>query len=1199
MSNWARRIEYARSIILAIAAGALLSVILLLLTLRYFLPSLPNYRVQVQEILSGYLGAVVRIGTIEPRWNGWQLILTATDLNVTMPDGTGHASIAQLDMEVSIIPMLLARDQLQAGRVHARGLSLDYQGGNISAPTADTPPATLPAIPLDLTLHDSRVSFGDNQQLLIPTLHLLKNNGRHHLMAVLHPPGQHHQAIRAELQWQGDATEARLRYTGTGLNMADWLQQLGLEIPTPWPQPGTTPVDLQGELLWRSGQWHSARVHINGTLQLQNSAAQTVTLPDSSLLLAAMRNDRGQRFLGGYLRSAMATAQHTPLQGNEFRVALDDTPALQIKNFDLQLLGRLWPLTTLPELPLPTSSGILQQAELLLGGNYPGRLQFAQLRTQAAMGSLKHLEDLAGQVHFDNTGGRAELQAQAMEIQAKSGYALQLAALTSQLSWQRNKAQRVLQIHTLQAALPGITEATLSGNVSWHADDPAYLKLRAHIPTLSHTALLELLPDSSRAQAEQRVLAGDFADLQLHWDGTVAEGTLQTEVTFNAASLATLEDWPQLHNAVGKFQSHGRRLELQLHTADWYGLSLEATQLTMQDLGSYEFDLQLHGDIAPLLQLSNRVQRWIQPAWQMGGDVTLALQGTVTADTTELASMQGQLQLHKTALLHPEHNLQFRDLEGTIQLQQGRLYSTDLHGYYRDSPVHFEFDYADALHLTLQLDTDADALARELELRMPEYTMLAQTLSGRTEWTGSIQTEGHGEWELELHSQLQGLAIDLPDPFGKYTATATPLQFKALLSPHRTHSELHYRGQILRSTAAGLHWQGHIPRLSVAEWEMLQPSHSNRSGGIPRGLHLDLEIDTLHWRNHDYSLSVHAEDSPLMWQVELDGEDIRGLVRVIHSNDPLWDIYLEHLVYSNDNSDSSDSGDSSTPQTYPRMRVSIEALRFAWDPEHAWQLQLDSQRTADGGLRYEPLSLQGEGLSLSGMAQWQPDRSTVDLQLDVAALQHFLRLVGEDASGIEEAPGSLRLQADWPGSLSAFSLADMTGTLQLDFAAGQLLQVDTGGVWLLGLLSMQNVFNIITLDFLKLFEQGLSFERLHGEFEIRDGNAYTTGLKLEGRTVELVTTGRSGLVDRDYDQQVTATPDLYASLPLTGLIFGPIGLGASYAAYILSSKFKGLHKGVNQLARKRYHITGSWDNPVVEKLQESLPQQGQIELQKP
>ncbi len=1193
MSPWAQRIEQTRSIILAIAAGVLLSATLLLLALRYFLPSLSDYPVQVQEVLSGYLGTVVRIGTIEVQWSGWQLVLTAADLNVTLPDGTSHVSIDQLDMEVSIIPMLLDRDQLHVGRVQARGLYLDYQGS--LAPTAGNAPA-LPAIPLDLTLHDSRVSWGDDRQLLIPTLHILQNNGRHHLMAVLHPPGQHRQAIRAELQWQGKATEARLRYTGTGINVADWLQQLGLEIPAPWPRPGTTPVDLQGELLWRSGQWHSARLHIGGTLQLQNSEARTVTLPDSTLLLTALKNDQGQRFLGGYLRNATATAHTTSLQGNEFRVALDDTPALQISHFDLQLLGRLWPLTTLPTLPLPASSGILQQAELLLGGNYPGRLQFAQLRSQTAVGWLSHLEDLSGQVQFDNTGGRAELQARTIGVQAKSGYALQLAAPTSRLSWQRDGDQGVLQIHALQTALPGIAEAALSGNISWHADDPVYLKLQAHIPTLSHTALLDLLPAPSRAQAEQQLLAGDFADLQLHWDGTMAEGTLQTAATFNAASFSIQEDWPQLHNAVGKFQSHGQQLELQLHTADWHGLSLDAAQLTMQDSGSYEFALQLHGDIAPLLQLGNRMRRWMQPAWQVGGDVTLALQGTVAADTAELASMQGQLQLHKTTLLHPGHNIPFRDLEGTIQLHHGRVYSTDLHGYYRDSPVHFEFDYADALNLTLQLDTDADALAREIELRMPDHTMLAQTLSGRTRWTGSIRAGDHGEWELELHSRLQGLAIDLPAPFGKRTATATPLQFRTRLAPHRTHSELHYRGQVLRSTADGLHWQGHIPRLSVAEWEMLRSRHSDRPGGIPRGLHLDLEIDALHWRNHDYSLSVHAQDSPLMWQAELDGEDIQGLIRIIHSNDPIWDIHLERLVYSNDDNDNSDH---STPQTYPRMRVSIQELRFARDPEPAWQLRLDSQRTADGGLRYEPLSLQGEGLSLTGTVQWQPDHSTVDLQLDVTALQHFLQLVGEDASGIEEAPGSLHLQADWPGSISAFSLADMTGTLQLDFAAGQLLQVNSGGVWLLGLLSVQNVFNIITLDFLRLFEQGLSFERLHGEFDIRDGHAYTTGLKMEGRTMELITTGRSGLVDRDYDQQVTATPDLYASLPLTGLAFGPLGLGVGYLSYILLSNFKRLPEGINQLARKRYHITGSWDDPVVETLQEPLPQQGQIKLQNP
>ena len=65
--------------------------------------------------------------------------------------------------------------------------------------------------------------------------------------------------------------------------------------------------------------------------------------------------------------------------------------------------------------------------------------------------------------------------------------------------------------------------------------------------------------------------------------------------------------------------------------------------------------------------------------------------------------------------------------------------------------------------------------------------------------------------------------------------------------------------------------------------------------------------------------------------------------------------------------------------------------------------------------------------------------------------------------------------------------------------------------------------------------------------------------------------GRAGLVARDYDQLVTVTPRLTSSIPLA-----PLWL----AEKMLQTNI------FNRVFASRYALTGSWEDPVVERIVE-------------
>jgi uncharacterized protein YhdP len=106
--------------------------------------------------------------------------------------------------------------------------------------------------------------------------------------------------------------------------------------------------------------------------------------------------------------------------------------------------------------------------------------------------------------------------------------------------------------------------------------------------------------------------------------------------------------------------------------------------------------------------------------------------------------------------------------------------------------------------------------------------------------------------------------------------------------------------------------------------------------------------------------------------------------------------------------------------------------------------------------------------------------------------------------------------------------------------------------------------------------RGLRFSRLEGDFELRDGEAATSNLHLDG-DAEILMRGRTGLVARDYDQQVWILRG-EGRLPAAVRRLGPTPRVA--AAWLsLRELFAGA--GREDGSRAPLHLQGSWDDPIV------------------
>jgi uncharacterized protein YhdP len=185
------------------------------------------------------------------------------------------------------------------------------------------------------------------------------------------------------------------------------------------------------------------------------------------------------------------------------------------------------------------------------------------------------------------------------------------------------------------------------------------------------------------------------------------------------------------------------------------------------------------------------------------------------------------------------------------------------------------------------------------------------------------------------------------------------------------------------------------------------------------------------------------------------------------------------------------------------------------------------------------------------------------------------------ADVIQAKSGKMEFDLTWLGPPTAAALAQTVGHVQLSMEKGQVIGVKPGAGRVLGLASIAALPRRLALDFSDLTDKGLAFDSVHGDFDLRDGNAYTENVLLKGPAAEIGLIGRVGLKNKDYDQTAVVTGSVGNSLSIpvaSALVGGPV-VGA--AVLLFTQVFKQPLKG---LARGYYRITGSWDNPTVERI---------------
>ena len=317
---------------------------------------------------------------------------------------------------------------------------------------------------------------------------------------------------------------------------------------------------------------------------------------------------------------------------------------------------------------------------------------------------------------------------------------------------------------------------------------------------------------------------------------------------------------------------------------------------------------------------------------------------------------------------------------------------------------------------------------------------------------------------------------------------------------------------------------GHVGRLDLSGWLRRQGTGSAPPAASPFDTlqTASLQVDELHFQGlafRDVGLRVTAADRA--WHVDVEGPDAQGTLRLPRGTsaaDP-WELKFSHLRIADSGPEQMDAEPAAlaSPRSVPALHLQSEQL--VWHDRSIGSIDALLSKREDGIL-LDQLRVHSPSFNLQAEGSWLGAEGGTGKLAGVLVsndVQKTLTQFGY-ADVMQAKAGRLDFDLSWQGAPSALAVASLNGHVKLEADKGQIVDLHPGAGRVLGLASVATLPRRLFLDFSDLTDKGLAFDTIRGDFDLRDGNAYTNNVLLDGPAAEIGLIGRVGLAKHDLDR---------------------------------------------------------------------------------
>ena len=203
--------------------------------------------------------------------------------------------------------------------------------------------------------------------------------------------------------------------------------------------------------------------------------------------------------------------------------------------------------------------------------------------------------------------------------------------------------------------------------------------------------------------------------------------------------------------------------------------------------------------------------------------------------------------------------------------------------------------------------------------------------------------------------------------------------------------------------------------------------------------------------------------------------------------------------------------------------------------------------------------------------------TTMNVKIDSSNLNALFNQFGF-GDQMRGGRGGLEGKISWPGHSYQFQLASLAGEFTVNAERGQFAKITPGAGKLLGLISLQSIPRRLTFDFRDLFSEGFAFDSIDGDLTITNGIIFAKKFDINGPAANVKMTGDISLPNERQNLTLIVAPKLSGVAAVgTALLVNPVvGLGVLLGGELLRSPLE-------KVLSVQYSVTGTWDNPVVDR----------------
>lgn len=1247
---------------------------------RILTPFLSEFKTELADLASQTLGQPIEVGALSARWRGWGPAIVLREVSLREP-GTGKTTleVAQIDIAVNLLDSLrtgaivprhivltgvrLAVRLEEDGRLNIRGLGhLGEDGGDTSG---------LFLAPRSVSIRESEVLW-ENRAVAGPPVVFSRVN-----VSVVND-GDRHQ-LKGELQL-ADYAQARLALAldiSTGRSASGWTAEAYLKGET-FPlarllanrlPPQYALLNGLGEFeLWGSLQ-STQSVSLSGTVQGRDIIVERQVASETPID-TLMQIDR---LKGTVQFSATRTGwsfrgrdMQLDREGNSWPLGRFELIAAESAGGQraIRVAGDFLPLSQMDSLArflLPPGDELRQALYAVApeGDLFDLKAGFRQEQDASWTWSVEGeaarvtsrpwrrfpgVDNLTFRFSADMAGGKVEFDTSkgALEFPELFRAPLALDELHGRVDWRRSEdGGWSISSREISATNQDIaTRSRLSLVVPGTPSESPFLDLQTDFldgdaSTTSRYLPVGIMPAGVVEWLDRSIVAGRVVSGSCLVRGPVRDfpfsrtPTGRFEVLFQTEDM-TLDYWPGWP-AGNHLDAEVRFLNDSFDAWVSAGSILESamgpTHTRIDEL-SHASPLKLEGTITAPFNEALRLL-FESPLGDSFGSVARELdgEGDVFVELGFALPLRGEDRLDlqgRVSFLDARMNLaggrrMLNAIDGTIQFDERRLWSDEISAQLVGRDVR------------IQLETDAAAEAVRLHAT-GRFTL--DELLGGMNLDGPVAAKGESDWRLELKipnrlgqpgrtlqarilSDLRGIEVDLPAPFGKTASETRPVEivadlaggdgipvtarFGSLLSAYLMFESgrgLSLRGANIvlggraarRPETADLNIRGELALLDLTGF--LRPDAGENP--LPPLKQLSVRVDRLRLNEFEIdNAGIEIDRVNTAWIGVYTSDQADGSIRIPFDRERerlqlrLARLNLEGLETRSEESPPAHPllGSTLDPETMPLIDLTIDRLSV-----NGFPLGSFSAATArhPGGVELKSLTLQGDELDLSLYGTWRKradatQETLTGFRVKSGGLGPLLSSLGlyDDLDG---AAGEFEGELTWLGSPLDFDHTRIDGNIALQLDKGRLIELNPGLGRVLGLVNVSTITRRLTLDFTDLVKKGFAFDSVEGSFRFEGGDAFTNNLVVKAPSSQIELSGRSGLATEDMDYLVTVTPRISSTIPVAGTIVGGPIVGA---ALLVAQQLLG--NQVDAVSRFQYLVQGARSEPQI-TLQEVEPE---------